>query len=151
MFRLANVLLREAGLLVSTCWLAILLPATLVPGATHAIEEAQEQRIDITIQNYEFVLSQPTPIRLGVPTVIILRNQDIVRHGFTSPALPPLYIRTEGEGISAYGKGMEGFYIDPGKTLVLHFTTELSGRYSFQCDLHPQMKGELFLLEVPMA
>jgi len=112
---------------------------------------AQEQRIDITIRNYEFQLNQPAPIRLHSPTVIILRNQDIVRHGFTSPMLMHLMVQGEGEGIAAYGKGVEGFYVAPGKTLVIRFVPERTGKYSFKCDLHPQMKGELYLLEVPAA
>ncbi len=114
-------------------------------------QTAQERRIEIMIRNYDFMLAQPGPIRLGGPTVIILRNQDIVRHGFTSPVLPSLQLLVEGEGLSAYGKGVEGFYVDPGKTLVIHLTPERAGNYSFRCDLHPQMKGELFLLEVPAA
>ncbi|HXF94432.1 MAG TPA: hypothetical protein VNK46_16905 [Nitrospiraceae bacterium] len=110
---------------------------------------AQEQRIDLTIRNYEFLLTQPAPIRPGVPTVIILRNQDILRHGFTAAMLAQLALRVEGEGIAAYGRGVEGVYVDPGKTLVIHFTADRVGTYSFRCDLHPGMKGELYLLEIP--
>ncbi len=112
---------------------------------------AQEQRIDLTIRNYEFLLTQPAPIRPGVPTAIILRNQDILRHGFTAAVLSQLALRIEGEGIAAYGKGVEGVYVDPGKTLVIRFTAERVGTYSFRCDLHPGMKGELYLLEIPAA
>jgi hypothetical protein len=112
---------------------------------------ALEQRIDIMIRNYEFQLNQPTPIRLHTPTIVILRNQDIVRHGFASPMLMHLMVQGEGEGIAAYGKGVEGFYVDAGKTLVIRFVPERTGKYSFKCDLHPQMKGELYLLEVPAA
>jgi plastocyanin len=120
-------------------------------GESSSIPAAQEQRIDIVIRNYEFILTQPAPLRVGMPTAIILRNQDIVRHGFTSPMLPQLNLRVEGEGSTAYGKGMEGFYVDPGKTLVIYLTTERTGSYTFRCDLHPQMKGELFALEIPTA
>ena len=118
---------------------ALLAAASLTPGMPSAQQAAAqpEQRSEITIKNYDFVLSQPVPIRLHTPTVIILRNQDIIRHGFTSPMLASLMVRGEGEGISAYGKGIEGFYIDAGKTLVLRFTPERSGKYSFRCDLHP--------------
>ncbi|MEW6246300.1 MAG: cupredoxin domain-containing protein [Nitrospirota bacterium] len=112
---------------------------------------AQEQRIDLTIRNYEFLLTQPAPVRHGIPTVIILRNQDIVRHGFTAPVLAQLALHVEGEGIAAYGRGMEGVYVDPGKTLVIRFTPDRAGNYSFRCDLHPGMKGELYLLEIPAA
>jgi len=110
---------------------------------------AQEQRIELIIRDYAFLLTQPAPLRPRMPTVVILRNQDIVRHGFTSSMLVGLLVHAEGEGIASYGKGVEGFYLDPGKTLVIRLTTEHPGSYSFRCDLHPQMKGELFLLEVP--
>ncbi len=112
-----------------------------------APELAQEQRVEILIQDAGFVQTRPVRLQLGIPTIIILRNQDIVRHGFTSPALPMLDIVAEGGGIVSRGKGLEGFYIDPDKTLVIRFTPAKRGDYTFQCDLHPQMKGELFSLQ----
>jgi plastocyanin len=112
---------------------------------------AEEQRIEIIVRDSKFLLTQPTPVRLHAPTVVIIRNQDIIRHGFTSQVLVNLLVNAEGEGIVSYGKGIEGFYVDPGKTLVVRFTTERTGNYSFRCDLHPQMKGELYMLEVPAA
>ncbi|HET6674577.1 MAG TPA: hypothetical protein VFG71_04515 [Nitrospiraceae bacterium] len=110
-----------------------------------------EQRLEVLIRNYDFEIVHRSPVVLGGETVIILRNQDIVRHGFTSPALPQLYLRVEGEGIGSYGKGIEGLYIEPGKTLVIRLVVEHSGRLAFHCDLHPEMKGELLLLDVPAA
>jgi hypothetical protein len=142
--------MRHRSILTAGALLAL---ATLMPGMpSDRLTAAQpEQRSDVTIKNYDFVLNQTAPIRLHQPTVIVLRNQDIVRHGFTSPMLANLAVRGEGEGVGAYGKGVEGFYVDPGKTLVIRFTPERSGKYSFRCDLHPDMKGELYLLEVPAA
>jgi hypothetical protein len=141
-----------AGWMLAVTVLLSWSPAMVVKTAVADPSVAQlEQRGEITIRNYDFLLSQPVPIRLHVPTVIILRNQDIVRHGFTSPMLGNMLVHGEGEGISAYGKGVEGFYVDAGKTLVIRFTPERSGKYSFKCDLHPDMKGELYLLEVPAA
>jgi len=58
----------------------------------------------------EFLLSQRGSLQFGLPIIIILRNQDIIRLGFTSPMLLGLSINEEGEGIAAYGKGVEGFY-----------------------------------------
>ncbi len=144
---------RHSGLLKPFGGGLILLLIVLAfrPGPVLPVETAQEQRIEIIIRNFEFVLTQPTPVRMALPTVIILRNQDIVRHGFTSPILIGLGLHGEGEGIAAYGKGVEGFYVDPGKTLVIRFVTERPGNYTFRCDLHPKMKGELYLLEVPTA
>lgn len=120
-------------------------------GAEVSRDVAEEQRIEIIVRESQFLLSQPTPVRLHTPTVVIIRNQDIVRHGFTSPMLANMLVHAEGEGILSYGKGIEGFYVDPGKTLVIRFTTERTGNYSFRCDLHPQMKGELYMLEIPAA
>jgi FtsP/CotA-like multicopper oxidase with cupredoxin domain len=126
-------------------------PASTAGSPVDAKVAQQEQRVEIVIRSYEFQLTQPAPIRLHQPTIIILRNQDIVRHGFASPMLLHLMVQGEGEGIAAYGKGIEGFYVDPGKTLVIRFVPERPGKYSFHCDLHPKMTGELYLLEIPAA
>lgn len=109
------------------------------------------QRVEIVLEDYAFVLPRPVALRLGAPTALILRNHDIVRHGFTSPAFSQLTMSVDGEGVVAYGKGIEGVYVDPGKTLVLYFTPERGGSYSFRCDLHQQMKGELLTLDLPAA
>ena len=126
-------------------------PVSTAGNATNPVIAQQEQRVEIVIRSYEFQLTQPAPIRMHMPTIIILRNQDIVRHGFASPMLMHLMVQGEGEGIAAYGKGVEGFYVDPGKTLVVRFVPERPGKYSFHCDVHPKMTGELYLLEIPAA
>lgn len=110
-----------------------------------------EHRLEVIIRYYDFEIVHRTPVAVGGETVIIVRNQDIVRHGFTSPALAQLYVRAEGEGLSSYGRGIEGFYVEPGKTLVIRLVLERTARLAFHCDLHPEMKGELFLLEIPAA
>jgi hypothetical protein len=110
-----------------------------------------EQRLEVIIRDYNFEIVHRTPVTLGDNTVVIVRNQDIVRHGFSSPSLPALYLHTEGEGLATYGKGVEGFYLEPGKTLVIRLVLERSARLSFHCDLHPEMRGELVLLDVPAA
>lgn len=112
---------------------------------------AEEQRIEIIIQDSEFLFQHPGTLQFGLPTVLILRNHDIVRHGFRSSILPRLAVQGEGEGIAAYGKGIEGFYVDAGKTLVIRFTADQKGRYEFWCDLHPQMRREIFQLEMSTA
>ena len=110
-----------------------------------------EQRIEIVMRDYDFQVVKLTAIQPALPTVIILRNQDIVRHGFYSPMLQGILVQGEGEGVAAYGKGVEGFYVDPGKTLVIRFNNQRPGKYSFRCDLHPNMKGEAYVMEVPAA
>lgn len=110
-----------------------------------------EQRIEVLIRDSDFFLPQPMGLVFGLPTVIILRNQDIIPHGFTSTMLSRMKVTGKGEGITAYGQGVEGFYVDPGKTLVIRFTSKREGRYEFRCDLHPQMKGEFLLLDMSAA
>ncbi len=133
------------GLVALAC--LVVFQAGLVQ-ATDSTEVAQEQRIEIVIRDSAFLLTKPAPIRPGLSTIIVLRNEDIIRHGFTSPMLFGLLVHAEGEGIASYGKGIEGVYVDPGKTLVIRFTTERPGSHPFRCDLHPQMKGEFLMLEV---
>ena len=60
-----------------------------------------------------------------------------------------LLVSGEDDQIATYGKGVEGFYVNPGKTLVIRFRTERPGSFPFHCDLHERMKGELYVLEVP--
>jgi hypothetical protein len=110
-----------------------------------------EQRIEIVMRDYDFQIVKPMPIQPSLPTVVIVRNQDIVRHGFYSPMLTGILVQGEGEGVAAYGKGVEGFYVDPGKTLIIRFNNQRPGKYSFRCDLHPKMKGEMYVMEIPAA
>ena len=133
----------------------VALSATLILSVqlsrTSLAQAPADQRVEIVIRDNAFEIMRPAPVRPGLATVIILRNQDIVRHGFTSQMLMGMLVHGEGEGVATYGKGVEGFYIDPGKTLVIRFTNDRPGKYSFRCDLHPNMKGELYALEVPTA
>ncbi|MBX3235996.1 MAG: hypothetical protein KF814_07575 [Nitrospiraceae bacterium] len=143
---------RRAMLVLSAIWLCLSAwPAILGADESTPSPGPHEQRIEVLMRNYDFVLAQPAQLRFGIPTVIILRNQDIVPHGFSSTAMAQLAIQAHGEGVAVQGKGIEGFRVDPGKTLAIHLVTDRSNRILFNCDLHPQMKGELFVLEIPAA
>jgi plastocyanin len=110
-----------------------------------------EQRIEIVIEDRTFFLAKGGPIQVGTPIEIVLENRDQVRHGFTSSMLIGLLVSGEDDQIATYGKGVEGFYVNPGKTLVIRFSTERPGSFPFHCDLHERMKGELYVLEIPTA
>lgn len=126
----------------------------LTPITTEAqskIQGSREQRIEIVIEDRTFFLAKGGPIQIGTPLEIVVENRDNVRHGFASSMLTGLLVSGEDDQIVMYGKGVEGFYVNPGKTLVIRFTTERPGSFSFHCDIHERMKGELYVLEIPTA
>lgn len=113
------------------------------------LQGTREQRIEIVIEDRAFILAKGGPLQVGASLEIVLQNRDQVRHGFTSSMLNGLLVSGEDDQIATYGKGVEGFYVNPGKTLVIRFNAERPGSFPFHCDLHERMKGELYVLEVP--
>jgi FtsP/CotA-like multicopper oxidase with cupredoxin domain len=131
-----------------------LLLATLAASAGDASSQPQaiqEQRIEIVIQDGRFFLGNAVPIQVGQTIEVVVRNHDHVRHGFASASLLGLLVSGEDDQIVTYGKGVEGFYVNPGKTLIIRIDAKRPGSIPFHCDLHEQMKGELYVLEVPTA
>lgn len=131
-----------------------LLCTAVVPSPQEArsqiqIQGSPEQRIEIVIQDRTFFLSKGGPIQVGKPVEIVLENRDSVRHGFASASLLGLMVSGEDDQIVTYGKGIEGFYVNPGKKLIIRIDAERPGSIPFHCDLHEGMRGELYVLEVP--
>jgi len=116
-------------------------------------QPTQQQRIEILIQDGMFILEKSVPIQVGQTIELIVRNRDSVRHGFVSASLLGLFVSGEDDQIMTYGKGVEGFYVNPGKTLIIRIEAERPGSIPFHCDLHKheRLKGELYVLEVPTA
>lgn len=106
-----------------------------------------EQRVDVTIKDFKFATTQ-VPLRLGVPTVITIRNDDGERHNFGSSMFEGVPTQVESAGIISYGRGIAGVFIDPKRTTEIRFTMDKPGRHEFRCSIHPTMKGELLLLSV---
>jgi len=106
-----------------------------------------EQQIEVTIKDSVFVTKQ-VPLRLGVATVIAIINQDQERHDFGSSMFEGIPTRVESGGIVSYGRGIGGVFLDGKKSALIRFTMERPGRHEFRCSIHPNMKGELLLLNV---
>ena len=104
-----------------------------------------EQVVEVTIKDSTFLTKQ-VPLQLNVPTLILVRNTDDIRHDFGSTMFQRTMTRAEIGGVIPYGHGIEGVYLDSGKEASLRFTIERPGRFEFKCSIHPQMKGELLLL-----
>jgi hypothetical protein len=137
-----------------TITVLILAFLTLAFGASDLVRHAdamEEPRIEIAIRDFKYVRTKTQPIRAGVPMVLLVHNEDSVTHGFISPLFLGRSLQGGGEGIEAFGTGIEGFHIDPGKTLMIRLTPNQQGKITFRCDLHPEVKGELYLLDVPVG
>lgn len=147
---MASTLSRScAGVCVITLVLATL--AASAGDSSSQPQPSQQQRIEIVIQDKTFFLGSAVPIQVGQNIELIVRNQDHVRHGFASASLLGLLVSGEDDQIVTYGKGVEGFYVNPGKTLIIRIDAQRPGSMPFHCDLHEQMKGELYVLEIPTA
>ena len=143
-------------------FLSIAMALGLLSGAVRggtvaaAIEQTvPESTIEVTIKKMEFHVTGYG--REGNPTAIVVRNEDGVTHGFYSPLFKGTAVRLEGDGYQVEGKDGPAFRVDPGKTMTLHFTkgsaeaplTMMSPlmRHVIWCDMHPEVKGELFIIE----
>jgi hypothetical protein len=112
---------------------------------------AQEPRIEIAIRNSTYMSTKTMPIRAGMPMVLVVRNEDPIPHGFTSPMFAGLPVTVEAGGIEVFGRGIDGLHVAPGETAVIRLTPSQQGKMTFRCDLHPNLEGELYLLDVPVG
>jgi plastocyanin len=110
-----------------------------------ALVAQTEQVVDVTIKDFRFVTKQ-SPLRLGLPTVINVRNDDAERHDFSSTMFEGIPTQIEKSGVIVYGRGVGGVYLDPKQTVTIRFDMTRPGRHVFRCSIHPTMSGELLLL-----
>jgi plastocyanin len=121
-----------------------------LPGAMETNGEAaamaqSEQVVEVTIKDYKFVTKQG-PLRLGLPTVIKVRNEDAERHDFGSTMFEGLSVKIEKDGVVVYGRGLGGMFLDPKRDATVRFDLTRPGRHAFRCSIHPTMSGELLIL-----
>ena len=121
--------------------------ALFVTGLVMQSDAQSEQRIEVTIKEFTFVTKQ-VPLRLGVSTVISIQNEDAERHDFGSAMFEGIPTKVESDGVSSYGKGIDGVLLDSKRRAVIRFTMDRPGRHEFRCSIHPNMKGELLLMTV---
>jgi len=122
----------------------------LVTSTLGAGQSAAPMKIEVVMKDHAYKVTGHT--LPGALTQIVIKNEDTVEHGFTSSLLNDVTVHAEGEGISLVGKGVKAWHVRPGKTLTLHFTQfskeePETQRFVFWCDMHPDMKGELFVVE----
>lgn len=112
---------------------------------------AQEPRIEITIRNSTYLRTKTMPIHAGMPMVLVVRNEDPIPHGFSSPMFAGLPVTVEARGVEVFGRGIDGVHVAPGETAVIRLMHGQQGKMTFRCDLHPNLEGELYLLDVPVG
>jgi hypothetical protein len=118
---------------------------------------ASPSKVEITIKDREHGYKTVGMTMPSQDTTIVVRNEDTVTHGFASNLFKNVPVRVEG-GTEVQGKNFKSFHVDPGKTMTLHFATAPSKsdpatgiaetmRHALWCDIHPEVKGELYVIE----
>jgi plastocyanin len=125
----------------------ILAVAIVSAGLAVSASAQQPGKIEVTIRNYTFEYKGMV-LKPNQPALIVLRNLDKVTHGFMSSLLGQQEVEIESKGVTTYGTGIRGVHINPGETVTIRFMPVKPGRYQFQCDIHPNMKGEILALSI---
>lgn len=118
---------------------------------------APPSKVEITIRDREHGYETVGLTMPSHDTIIVVRNQDTVTHGFASNLFKEIPVRVEG-GTEVQGKNFRSFHVDPGHTMTLYFATApsmvdpMTGgaenlRYALWCDMHPEVKGEVYVIE----
>lgn len=68
----------------------------------------------------------------GVPTKLVVRNDDIVRHDL-------IVDRSEAGGISSINTSI----LRPGQDFLTAIVAKEPGTYEYYCSLHPEMRGKI--------
>ena len=110
-----------------------------------ALQAQSDQVVEVTIKDFRFITKQ-SPLRLGFPTIIKVRNEDAERHDFGSTMFEGIPTQIEKDGVIVYGRGVGGVLLDPKHDATIRFDMTRPGRHVFRCSIHPTMSGELLLL-----
>jgi hypothetical protein len=135
---------------------ALFVTVSLAVGAllglvTLAVQAAERtSKLEIVIKDGEAKVVRGTLLN-GIPTEVSVRNEDTMTHGFNSSMFGNIKAEMSG-GSLAEGKGPHVYRVDPGKTMVLKFTLpdqpgSESRTFSFWCDMHHSVKGEMLVVE----
>ncbi|MEQ1680344.1 MAG: hypothetical protein ABL983_12695, partial [Nitrospira sp.] len=153
---------RRFGAVKSTVLFAVAAWAVLAGG--HDIAYAQAagmgappSKVEIIIKDRQHGYETAGFTMPSQDTIIVVRNQDSVTHGFASKLFKDITVKAEG-GKEVQGKQFKSFHVEAGKTVTLRFSTAPSNfdsatggaesiRHALWCDIHPEVKGELFVIE----
>ncbi len=137
-------------------WMAWTDGSTIASAQTKWME-APPSKVEITIKDRQHGYETVGMTMPSQETIIVVRNQDSVTHGLASTLFKNIPVKVEG-GLEVRGKQFKSFHVDAGKTMTLRFSTAPSNfdpktggaesvRHALWCDIHPEVKGELFVIE----
>ncbi len=152
----------RSGVVKSTVLFAVTAWAVLAGGHDIAYSQAAgmgapPSKVEITIKDRQHGYETAGFTMPSQDTIIVVRNQDSVTHGLASTLFKNAPVKVEG-GLEVRGKQFKSFHVDAGKTMTLRFATAPSNfdsatggaesvRHALWCDIHPEVKGELFVIE----
>ena len=147
---------KSAVLFAVTVW-AVLAGGHDIAYAQAAGMGALPSKVEITIKDRQHGYETAGFTMPSQETIIVVRNQDSVTHGLASTLFKNISVKVEG-GLEVRGKQFKAFHVDAGKTMTLRFATAPSNfdpatggaesiRHALWCDIHPEVKGELFVIE----
>lgn len=137
---------RHAWLRKRTGWIMAAMLVMFLPSGLVA-QEGNTVEVEIRDSTYHVKSSILVPDQ---PAVIRLRNRDTIQHGFLSPRLEQQTLTVESAGVEVIG-GVQKIHVMPGKEVMIRFIPAGTGRFEFQCDLHPEMKGEFLALNIGVS
>ncbi|MGZ8374132.1 MAG: hypothetical protein ACXW4C_06220 [Nitrospira sp.] len=147
---------KSAGLIAIAAW-AVLAGGHDIAYAQAAGMGAPPSKVEIIIKDRQHGYETTGFTMPSQETIIVVRNQDSVTHGLASTMFKNTPVKVEG-GLEVRGKQFKSFHVDAGKTMTLRFATAPSNfdpatggaesvRHAMWCDIHPEVKGELFVIE----
>ncbi|MGZ8406127.1 MAG: hypothetical protein ACXW38_10750 [Nitrospira sp.] len=147
---------KSAGLIAIAAW-AVLAGGHDIAYAQAAGMGAPPSKVEIIINDRQHGYETTGFTMPSQETIIVVRNQDSVTHGLASTMFKNTPVKVEG-GLEVRGKQFKSFHVDAGKTMTLRFATAPSNfdpatggaesvRHALWCDIHPEVKGELFVIE----
>ena len=153
---------RRFGAVKSTVLFAVAAWAVLAGSHDRAYAQAAgmgapPSKVEIIIKDRQHGYETAGFTMPSQDTIIVVRNQDSVTHGFASKLFKDIPVKVEG-ATEVRGKQFKSFHVDAGKTMTLRFATAptnfdpMTGgaesvRHALWCDIHPEVKGELFVIE----
>jgi hypothetical protein len=153
---------RRSGMVKSAVLFAVAAWAVLAGGHNIAYAQAAgmgapPSKVEIIIKDRQHGYETAGFTMPSQDTIIVVRNQDSVTHGFASKLFKDIPVKVEG-GTEVRGKQFKSFHVDAGKTMTLRFATAPTNfdpatggaesvRHALWCDIHPEVKGELFVIE----